>query len=70
MAQAAERSYVDQLGDKPLVRVVAYYVALAAVVVLLSRIWPALIDGMTAKVYGKAAVAEALESAVGGPEIP
>ena len=63
MTQDAERSYVDQLGEKPLVRVVAYYVALAAVVVLLSRIWPALIEGMTAKVYGKAAAAEALETA-------
>jgi hypothetical protein len=40
MTQDAERSYVDQLGEKPLVRVVAYYVALAAVVVLLHRFWP------------------------------
>ncbi len=62
MTQDAERSYVDQLGEKPLVRVVAYYVALAAVVVLLNRIWPSLIEGMTAKVYGKAQAAEALES--------
>ena len=62
MTQDAERSYVDQLGEKPLVRVVAYYVALAAVVVLLHRFWPSLIEGMTAKVYGKAQAAEALES--------
>lgn len=62
MTQDAERSYVDQLGEKPLVRVVAYYVALAAVVVLLQRFWPSLIEGMTAKVYGKAQAAEALES--------
>ena len=43
MTQDADRSYVDQLGEKPLVRVVAYYVALAAVVVLLSRVWPDLL---------------------------
>jgi len=63
MTQDAERSYVDQLGEKPLVRVAAYYVAMAAVVVLLSRLWPELLAGMTGKVYGKAAAEAALESA-------
>lgn len=63
MTQDADRSYVDQLGEKPLVRIAAYYVALAAVVVLLYRIWPSLIEGMTAKVYGKNAAEAALESA-------
>jgi len=63
MTQDADRSYVDQLGEKPLVRIVAYYVALAAVVVLLKRMWPELIDSMTAKVYGKAAAEAALDSA-------
>jgi hypothetical protein len=53
VTQDADRSYVDQLGEKPLVRIVAYYVALAAVVVLLSRVWPSVIYAMTAKVYGK-----------------
>jgi hypothetical protein len=63
MTQDADRSYVDQLGEKPLVRVAVYYVALGAVTVLLSRLWPSLIEGMTAKVYGKAAAEAALESA-------
>jgi len=63
MTENADRSFVDQLGEKPLVRVVAYYIALAAVVELLRRISPDLIDGMTAKVYGKAAAEAALESA-------
>jgi hypothetical protein len=57
MTQDAERSYVDQLGEKPLVRVVAYYVAIAAIVVLLTRVWPDLIYAMTAKVYGKVGLA-------------
>ncbi len=63
MTQDADRSYVDQLGEKPLVRVAAYYVALAAVAVLLGRLWPELLQGMTGKVYGKAAAEAALESA-------
>jgi len=67
MTQDAERSYVDQLGEKPLVRVVAYYVALAAVVVLLYRLWPELIGGMTAKIYSKAAAEAALESTEATP---
>lgn len=62
MSQDAERSYVDQLGEKPLVRVVAYYLALAAVAVLLSRVWPGLVYAMTAKIYGKA------PQTVGGPD--
>lgn len=63
MTQDADRSYVDQLGEKPLVRVAVYYVALGAVVVLLGRMWPDLLASMTGKVYGKAAAEAALESA-------
>ncbi|MBP2648512.1 MAG: hypothetical protein H6Q77_2136 [Gemmatimonadetes bacterium] len=67
MTQDADRSYVDQLGEKPLVRVVAYYVALAAIVVLLSRVWPDILYAITAKVYGK--VGQALGTGAGSAEV-
>ncbi len=65
MTQDADRSYVDQLGEKPLVRVVAYYVALAAAVVLLSRIWPGLLQLVNAQNYGAAGKAMGINA---GPQ--
>ena len=66
MTQTVERRYLDQLGEKPLVRIVAYYVALAATVVLLTRVWPGFIEAVTAKVFGK--VGQTLGAGGGSPE--
>lgn len=57
MPQESDRSFVDQLGEKPLVRVLAYYVALAAATVLMVRVRPEFLDLLNAQNYGVAGTA-------------
>lgn len=57
MPQDSDRSFVDQLGEKPLVRVLAYYVALAAATVLIARVRPDLLELINAQDYGVAGTA-------------
>ncbi len=57
MPQESDRSFVDQLGEKPLVRVLAYYVALAAATVLIARVRPEFLELINAQNYGVAGTA-------------
>ena len=57
MAHADDRSLLDSLGDRPVVRVVAYYVLLSAVTMVLERTFPRFAQILTEQSWGSGATA-------------
>ena len=52
MAEPLQRNLLDRLGEQPLIRILAYYVALLAAAVLVARYFPALRDLLDTPAFG------------------